>query len=126
MTPSTDARPGRNQPCYCGSGKKYKQCCLSKDEEAAAAARAKAAEEAEAAAAEEAPADGESEGEAVTASPTARPRTNQPWKVDVVHPWARSPAATSTEDRRQLIRVSRPRHIRRDGRVVEGGGLENR
>jgi len=26
----TDARPGRNDPCPCGSGKKYKNCCLSK------------------------------------------------------------------------------------------------
>ncbi|MDG6219153.1 MAG: SEC-C metal-binding domain-containing protein, partial [Candidatus Thermoplasmatota archaeon] len=24
---------GRNEPCYCGSGKKYKKCCLSKDME---------------------------------------------------------------------------------------------
>jgi tetratricopeptide (TPR) repeat protein len=23
---------GRNEPCYCGSGKKYKKCCLRKDE----------------------------------------------------------------------------------------------
>lgn len=23
--------PGRNDPCPCGSGKKYKQCCLKKD-----------------------------------------------------------------------------------------------
>jgi tetratricopeptide (TPR) repeat protein len=30
---------GRNQPCPCGSGKKYKQCCLSNDEVAALAAR---------------------------------------------------------------------------------------
>jgi hypothetical protein len=22
---------GRNQPCHCGSGRKYKQCCLTKD-----------------------------------------------------------------------------------------------
>ena len=22
-----DAKPGRNEPCPCGSGKKYKQCC---------------------------------------------------------------------------------------------------
>jgi len=22
--------PGRNDPCPCGSGKKYKQCCLNK------------------------------------------------------------------------------------------------
>lgn len=24
---------GRNQPCHCGSGKKYKKCCLRKDED---------------------------------------------------------------------------------------------
>lgn len=24
---------GRNQPCHCGSGKKYKKCCLEKDQE---------------------------------------------------------------------------------------------
>jgi hypothetical protein len=23
---------GRNDPCHCGSGKKYKHCCLEKDE----------------------------------------------------------------------------------------------
>jgi hypothetical protein len=27
-------RLGRNEPCHCGSGKKYKHCCLAKDEEA--------------------------------------------------------------------------------------------
>lgn len=32
------AKVGRNQPCPCGSGKKYKQCCLSSDEAAEAAA----------------------------------------------------------------------------------------
>ncbi len=35
MTAKTEARPGRNEPCYCGSGRKYKQCCLEKDEKAA-------------------------------------------------------------------------------------------
>jgi hypothetical protein len=35
---------GRNDPCHCGSGKKYKQCHLAKDEVAAREARAKAAE----------------------------------------------------------------------------------
>lgn len=34
---------GRNDPCRCGSGKKYKLCCLDKDEKAAREARAKAA-----------------------------------------------------------------------------------
>lgn len=29
------AKTGRNDPCPCGSGKKYKQCCLPKDEAAA-------------------------------------------------------------------------------------------
>ncbi|MBE7449297.1 MAG: SEC-C domain-containing protein [Kofleriaceae bacterium] len=33
------AKVGRNQPCPCGSGKKYKQCCLAADEAAASAAR---------------------------------------------------------------------------------------
>lgn len=23
----------RNKPCHCGSGKKYKKCCYSKDED---------------------------------------------------------------------------------------------
>ena len=32
-------KPGRNDPCSCGSGKKYKRCCLPKDE---ATAREKA------------------------------------------------------------------------------------
>jgi SEC-C motif-containing protein len=27
---STQAKVGRNEPCPCGSGKKYKQCCLGK------------------------------------------------------------------------------------------------
>jgi len=33
---------GRNDPCHCGSGKKYKQCHLEKDEAKERAARAKA------------------------------------------------------------------------------------
>jgi tetratricopeptide (TPR) repeat protein len=28
------AKPGRNDPCHCGSGAKYKKCCLAKDEAA--------------------------------------------------------------------------------------------
>ena len=27
------ARIGRNEPCPCGSGKKYKHCCIGKDQE---------------------------------------------------------------------------------------------
>jgi hypothetical protein len=26
------ARPGRNEPCWCGSGTKYKKCHLDEDE----------------------------------------------------------------------------------------------
>jgi len=26
-----DAKPGRNDPCPCGSGKKYKKCCALKE-----------------------------------------------------------------------------------------------
>jgi tetratricopeptide (TPR) repeat protein len=33
-------RPGRNDPCPCGSGKKYKKCCLARDQAAEAAERA--------------------------------------------------------------------------------------
>ena len=38
-------KTGRNHPCPCGSGKKYKHCCLAKDQAAAlAASSAKRAE----------------------------------------------------------------------------------
>ena len=76
MTTQTTARPGRNEPCRCGSGKKYKHCCLEKDEKKAAAARAKASK-AEAAA-EAAPE--ETAAPAKDARP-AKPKTDQPWKV---------------------------------------------
>jgi len=75
MAASTPARPGRNEPCYCGSGRKYKHCCLPKDEEKAAKARAKAAKEEKDATdqpAEPAP-------QAPTRPP--KPETHQPWKA---------------------------------------------
>ena len=34
MAKTAMAKPGRNDPCPCGSGKKYKRCCLEKDQEA--------------------------------------------------------------------------------------------
>jgi tetratricopeptide (TPR) repeat protein len=37
------AETGRNEPCPCGSNKKYKQCCLAKDEAAERAALAERA-----------------------------------------------------------------------------------
>jgi preprotein translocase subunit SecA len=33
-------KPGRNDPCWCGSGKKYKQCHMRQDQQAQAAPRA--------------------------------------------------------------------------------------
>jgi hypothetical protein len=38
MAPTSMAKPapkpGRNNLCHCGSGNKYKKCCLAKDEAA--------------------------------------------------------------------------------------------
>lgn len=36
------AKVGRNDPCPCGSGKKYKRCCLERDQEAERALRSPA------------------------------------------------------------------------------------
>lgn len=73
MTAATSL--GRNDPCHCGSGRKYKQCCLDKDQAAEREARAKAATETPAPAAEPAPA-------------ARRPRpqaTRQPWKREAAN-----------------------------------------
>jgi len=72
MTAPTRARPGRNEPCHCGSGRKYKHCCLEKDDARASAARAKAA------AAEAAQT---SEAAAATPPPARKHQTHQPWKA---------------------------------------------
>ena len=71
-------RPGRNDPCHCGSGRKYKQCCLDTDEKAASAARAEAAAAAEKAAASEP--DGEGAAAAKPKRPP-KPETHQPWRA---------------------------------------------
>jgi hypothetical protein len=63
---------GRNDPCHCGSGRKYKQCCLDKDEAAAREERAKAGEVAGATEA--------AEPERAAVPRPERPRTHQPWK----------------------------------------------
>ncbi|NBD36351.1 MAG: hypothetical protein GVY30_10210 [Chloroflexi bacterium] len=34
IPPPANQRPGRNDPCWCGSGKKYKQCHLRSDKKA--------------------------------------------------------------------------------------------
>ena len=46
------AKPGRNDRCPCGSGKKYKQCCLARDEAAERDGMAEAQAQREARAAE--------------------------------------------------------------------------
>lgn len=69
--PEAKPVPGRNEPCHCGSGRKYKQCHLEKDE--AARRKARAAEQPETTAAA-APADAPKPG------PPPRPQTQQPWK----------------------------------------------
>ena len=69
-----DSKPqdiGRNDPCHCGSGKKYKQCCLAKDEAKERAAREKAAAEG--------PATAEASSQRPAPSPPKH-NTRQPWK----------------------------------------------
>jgi SEC-C motif len=83
---------GRNDPCHCGSGRKYKNCHLGKDEEAARVARAKAAEAAPA----PAPAAEEPASKAHAAPP--RHATQQPWKK----------GATNT---RSFQRMTSPRKV---------------
>lgn len=61
---------GRNDPCHCGSGRKYKQCCLEKDEAARRKAREAEGKEATPVAPET--------GVALPTPP--RHSTRQPWK----------------------------------------------
>jgi hypothetical protein len=69
--PEAKPVPGRNEPCHCGSGKKYKQCCLEKDEAKRRAQRASGEEAA--------PAGGGS-AEAPKPGPVSKKQTQQPWK----------------------------------------------
>jgi len=72
MTALIPPRPGRNEPCHCGSGRKYKHCCLEKDDAEMSAARAKAAAE-----------DAARSSEAAASIPARAPKhqTHQPWKA---------------------------------------------
>jgi SEC-C motif-containing protein len=69
MTAKTTARPGRNEPCHCGSGRKYKLCCLEKDNVALTAANARTAAAQPAEAVREVP------------KRTTTHQTEQPWKA---------------------------------------------
>ena len=85
MTKAAVARPGRNEPCRCGSGRKYKQCCLDKDEAKARAAYAKAV------------------AEAPEPSPDAAPAPRRTPKHNTQQPWK----ATSTRSPHQRVRTPR-------------------
>ena len=69
--PEAKPLPGRNEPCHCGSGRKYKQCCLEKDE----AARRKAQ-----ASGEQPSTGGGSGADAPKPVPPGKKQTQQPWK----------------------------------------------
>ena len=86
MNPMTGRHLGRNDPCHCGSGRKYKHCCLDKDEATARAASADAAE-----------ARSPNPGTATAAVPPKH-QTYQPWKK----------SAANTHD---FHRVSTPRKV---------------
>jgi hypothetical protein len=86
-TPTTTVgRPGRNEPCPCGSGRKYKQCCLEKDEAKDRAAYAKAA------------------AEAPEPSPEASPKRTRAPKHQTEQPWR---AAGGTRGAFQKVRTPR-------------------
>lgn len=72
MTARTSGRPGRNEPCHCGSGRKYKQCCLEKDNAALRAANARVA-------ADTAAQPAEAERDVPKRAP--KHHTEQPWKA---------------------------------------------
>jgi hypothetical protein len=82
---ATGDRPGRNEPCHCGSGRKYKQCCLERDEAEDRAARASAAEE----------------PRPTTDAPPPAPR--RPPKPPMEQPWKK----TSTRSFFQRVRTPR-------------------
>jgi|GEM_PF-1493933 len=78
---------GRNDPCPCGSGRKYKRCCLEKDEAAAREARAKTAAEAAEEAGRKADEPTVREDEAPRGGRPAPPQTT---KRASKHPWKRT------------------------------------
>jgi hypothetical protein len=81
---------GRNDPCPCGSGKKYKQCCLVKDEAKARTAREKAAAAAPA-----------------TPEATETPHAERPKKhQDTYQPWK-----SGAQNTRGFNKVSTPRKV---------------
>ncbi len=86
VNPTIHPNLGRNDPCHCGSGRKYKHCCLDKDEAATRAAGAEAAETA-----------------STEAQNTTPPRQS---KHQTYQPWRKSAANT-----KGFHRISTPRKV---------------
>lgn len=110
MDPTTSRQVGRNEACPCGSGRKYKHCCLDKDEKKTREARAKAAEkEAKAAAkaAAEAEPKGGKDGEKGAGAATETASSRQPKKPPTYQPWKKA-SATNTQS---FQRMSTPRKV---------------
>jgi len=101
---------GRNEPCPCGSGRKYKQCCLDKDEKKARDARAKAAEKEAKAAAKAAGKDGAKDGakDAEAPGPAGTEAAPRPPKKQTYQPWKRTAGSTNTHS---FQRMSTPRKV---------------
>jgi len=89
MTASIVHNLGRNDACHCGSGRKYKHCCLDRDQDAA---RAKSETDAPV--------------EAGTDRPPESPAQPRPPKPRSYQPWKRS--ATNTH---AFQRMSTPRKV---------------
>jgi SEC-C motif len=106
VDPTTGRPVGRNETCPCGSGKKYKHCCLDKDEAKQRAARARAAEK-EAKAGEKEAKAAEKEGEKADAAESAGQVPPKPRKPQTYQPWKKS-AATNTH---AFQRMSTPRKV---------------
>jgi len=99
------SRPGRNEPCHCGSGTKYKHCCLAKDEAADRKAREKR-EKAEKAAAAKAAKKAEKEG-ADAPEPAAEPAQRRTPRQGTDQPWKRS----GTQNVRGFQKFTGPRKV---------------
>lgn len=106
MDPTTSRQVGRNEACPCGSGRKYKHCCLEKDEKKAREARAKAAEKEAKAAAKVAAGAAPESGKGAAAAPEAA-SSRQPKKPPTYQPWKKA-SATNTQS---FQRMSTPRKV---------------
>jgi hypothetical protein len=101
VTESDKKSLGRNDPCHCGSGKKYKACHLGQDEAAEREQRAKQQE----AQAKDAPAPAEgAEADAAAAAAAERSHSREP-RHATPQPWKRA----STGGSRTMPRFSAPR-----------------